>query len=168
MKRPGRRKGTGGLLSAFGLLIATSQAHAQVDVTPTVSFANGLYSYDYSIMNSSLEDLALVNINVTSGIFTIQNLMAPTGFQSVYDTNLGIVTFLSDSEVFGAGTTLNGFTFDSPYAPSATMFDALSLNGTPFVGTTQGPVVPEPGSIALLAGLGMTGMLARNRRRKRL
>jgi hypothetical protein len=165
MRKPGLRSGASALFAALCLFVAASQAHAQVDVTPTVSFANGVYSYNYSVANSSAEDLALVNINVTPGLFTIQNLLTPAGFQSVYDTNLGIVTFLSDANVFGAGTTLDGFTFDSPYAPSATMFDALSLNGTPFVGTTQGPVVPEPGSLALLVGLGVTGIVALRRRK---
>ena len=88
----------------------------------------------------------------------------------VYDTNLGIVTFLSDSEVFGAGTTQSGFTFDSPYAPADTMFDALSLNGTPFAGITQGPIqgaaVPEPGSLALFTGLSVTCLLALRRQKR--
>jgi hypothetical protein len=166
MRRLAPRRGQSILFVLLALFVAAGQAHAQLDLTPSVTFANGLYTYDYTIANSSAEDLALVNVNVSPGHFTALNLSVPMGFQGVYDENLGIVTFLSDAEVFGAGTSLGGFRFDSIYAPSATTFDALSLNGTSFNGITQGPVVPEPGSIALLAGLGVTGLMACRRRRK--
>jgi hypothetical protein len=166
MRRLAPRRGGSILLAALALLVAAGQARAQIDFTPSVTFVNGLYTYDYTVANNSAEDLALINLNVTPGDQTAFNLSVPTGFQGVYDSGLGIVTFLSDAEVFGAGTALGGFRFDSIYAPSATTFDALSVNGTAFNGATQGPVVPEPGSVTLLTGLGVIGLLACRRRRK--
>lgn len=128
-------------------------ARAELLLTPTITSSNGVYTYDYSIMNQTSSDLALVNLYVPTGVDQIWNLMAPTGFLGAYDTGLGIVTFLSDSSTLSSGFNGDGFSFQTNDAPGIINTSALTLTGQTFVGTASGPV-PEPGSMALMAGAG--------------
>ena len=55
-----------GMVSATCLFLLPGIASAQVS-TPTVTFGNGLYHYDYSISNTSADDLFDVDIHVLPG-----------------------------------------------------------------------------------------------------
>lgn len=161
-----RLRGLAATCSTLGLLALAGAAQAQIQVTPSVTFASGLYTYDYTVVNNSSDDVFDIAINVTPGVNTVQNLSVPVGFMSAYDSNLGIVDFISDTSLFGVGTTQGGFMFDSPLAPGPSSFAALTLNGT-VIGTTQS-AVPEPGLPALLAGCGVFGLMGwRTARRRR-
>jgi len=150
---------------ALGLLAVAGAARAQILVTPSVTFASGLYSYDYTIANNSSDDIYDIAINVTPGAGTILDLTVPTGFLGNYDPGFGIVDFLSDSSVFGAGTALGGFTFESPLPPAPSTYAALTLDITTF-GPTQSPV-PEPGLPALIAGIGSVGLIGWRQAKRR-
>ena len=152
------------------LLCISSVANAQ---TPTVtgvsSFSSGLYRYNYTITNNSLNELIDVTIHINSG--PVLNLTAPTGYSTNYDVNLGLVDFLENTSVFATGTPVSGFFFDSPLAPTRFgVFDALtadSLGGSAsFTGTTLAPS-PEPGSIALLGAAAVSGAFLLRRKRSK-
>jgi hypothetical protein len=138
-------------------------------VAPTVTVVGPLFHYDYTITNDPPgEDIELVDISVLPADATLTNLFAPTGFQAVYDSFLGLVTFLpslGSPDLFAVGTTLSGFGFESENPPSPSTFQALTSSGGLLVGATEAPgtasVIPEPGTLGLLA-LGL-GALVRRR-----
>lgn len=139
-------------------LCVPATASAQLLVTPMVTFnmGTGVYTYSYSVFNGGANALAIVSFGgMPSGAFTVQNLTAPMGFLSTYDSGNGFVSFLEDNnpatlQTFAPGTTVSPFTFTSTFAPGNTTFQALDIFGNTFSGTTQAPI-PEPGTLALLA-----------------
>jgi hypothetical protein len=150
-------------------LCAAGAARAQVTVTPSVTFSNGLYHYDYSVTSTLANDIPLIDVDVAPQADAVQNLMAPSGFQATFDPGLGEVTFLEDTSTFGS-TPVSGFTFDSPLPAIATQFHALTVddNGglSTLSGPTLGPQVPEPGQVALLAAFSLSGTLLLRRRNR--
>jgi hypothetical protein len=147
------------------LAIAISQA-GDVTVTPVVTpEGGGLFDYDYTITNETGNDLPVLDISVTPGL-TIQDLQAPAGFLTAYDSGLGLVSFLEDTGAFGP-TPLSGFEFDSSVPPGPTTFTATFFDGSTTTGTTQGPVVPEPASFTLFAAGGAVMLFLRRRRQDR-
>ncbi len=142
-------------------------SRADLVLSPMITSSNGVFTYDYTIMNDTSMDLALVNLFVPAGPGEIMNVMAPSGFQGVYDSGLGIVTFLSDSSTITSGFSGDGFSFQTTDAPGTINTSALSLTGDSLVGTAVGPV-PEPGSMAFLAGAGslFAGTILRSRRKR--
>ena len=158
-----------GMVSATCLLILPGIAHAQVSAPVVTLLGNGLYHYDYSITNTSADDLFDVDIQVMPGAGVVTNVSAPVGFMTAYDSGLGLVSYLEDTSLFTAAP-LSGFTYDSGLAPMTSTFNA---NFAPLAGgitTTTGSTVaavPEPGSIALFASMGaVAGFAARRKRRK--
>jgi hypothetical protein len=157
----------------LALLCLTAAAHAQVAINPAVSFSNGLYTYNYDVVNNTAETLAITTFEVPALPGAILNLTAPTGFDISFDSGLGLVSFFEDTDpntldTFAAGSTVSGFMFSSFYAPGVSDFEALDVNGTSFIGTTRAPVVPEPGTFALFGGVTLGGVLALRRRRNSL
>ncbi len=130
----------------------------QVSVTPTIGFDinTGIYTYSYSVTNGTVDTLAIVSFGaMPTGTLTVQNLTAPMGFISTYDSGNGFISFLEDNnastpQTFEPGSTITPFTFTSTVAPGATTFEALDINGNSFTGITQAPI-PEPGILALCA-----------------
>ena len=55
--------------------------------------------------------------------------------------------------LFGIGTTISGFNFDSMFGPMANfqVFQALDISGKGSTGQVQTIFIPEPGTMALLA-----------------
>jgi hypothetical protein len=163
-------------LAGIGLaLFGAERASAQVILTPTVTQVGNLFRYEYSIANNSDLELLLVDLQTLMRDDAIQNAVAPTGFQVVFDSGLGLVSFLPDAddttlETFAPGSVVSGFQFDSPLLPDNALFQALAfddLNGqiVNFAGTTVGPTaVPEPGAVALGIALGFGSLLALRRR----
>jgi hypothetical protein len=155
-----------GLAGALCALLTPGRGEAQITVTPDVTLGNGLYHYDYTVANNGTTDLLDVAIDVAAMPDAIQNLMAPDGFQTSFDSGLGIVDFLADSHTFTAGGSLSGFAFDSPFGPTDSTFTTLDVNGDTFTGATAAPTgVPEPGGVALLGAAATTGIVALRRRR---
>jgi hypothetical protein len=148
-------------------IIASAIAQAStVVVTPVVTPNGALFQYDYSISNGTADDLAVLDIAVTPGV-TIQDLTAPNGFDTAFDSGLGLVSFLENTASFGPAP-LSGFIFDSPVAPAATtftatLFDPNTLDVSTVSGSTQGPVVPEPSELAPCALAGAALLFWRKR-----
>lgn len=152
------------------LLFAACTAQAQVSVTPTVGSSGGLFHYDYSVTNMTGNEVILVDVDVPQDPLAVQNPTAPTGFKIAFDPGLGLVSFLEDSDLFST-TPVSGFTFDSIFGPGSTPFQATFIDpatgglGT-LPGITIGPTaVPEPGSLATLAALALSGTLLLRRRK---
>ena len=166
------RRAQGNIL--FGMVSATCLllpgiTQAQVSTPVVTLLGSGLYHYDYSITNTSPDDLFDVDIHVAPGPGVVSNVNTPGGFTSLYDSGLGLVAFTEDTALFTAAP-LSGFTYDSAFAPVFSTFDA---NFAPLAGgitTTSGSTlaaVPEPGSVALFVSMSaMAGFAARRKRRR--
>ena len=166
--RAGMRLGSMALLGV-SMLLATRQGKAQIVLTPTVQQVGQEFHYDYSVINNSLDTTYyVVALQGLPGSTTVFDLAAPAGFKIDFDSHLGLITFLSDTQSFDPTTTVSGFSFDSFLQPTSTSiestgFDALG-NGVITEGFAPGPV-PEPGvAPLLLAGLAGTVIALRRRR----
>ena len=120
------------------LLLFPTGAHAQV-VTPTVTtLAGSIYHYNYSIKNTSADDLFDVTIHVRAGAGQIFNVMAPIGFRASYDSGLGLVDFVENTNTFVTNQAISGFTYDSSLAPNPSTFDANFAPPAGGITTTSG------------------------------
>lgn len=158
-----------GLAGALCLLSAPCAVRAQVSM-PTVTLVNGLFRYNYSIRNTSPNDLLDVDIHVLSGAGVVANVVMPTGFESLYDPGLGLVSFFEDAPNSFTATPISGFGFDSAFGPRSSIFDANytpdgGLTITTSSSNTLAPV-PEPGSLALIGALGTIAACALRRRKR--
>ena len=159
-----------GVAGAFCLSILPCASRAQVS-SPVVTLNNKLFHYNYSIRNTSANDLFDVDIHVLSGAGVVSNIVMPTGFTSLYDYGLGLVSFTEDTGAFTA-VPLSGFGFDSAFGPHSSTFDSNYADLTSGnIITTSGSTlaaVPEPGSIALIGSFSVAAACAlRRARRKR-
>ncbi|MBA2253452.1 MAG: hypothetical protein H0W13_12245 [Nitrospirales bacterium] len=145
-------------------LILPRLVHAgPILVDASVSINNGLFHYNYGVTNNSPLDLSVVTISLFSSPLAIQNLVAPTGFNTNFDVRLGLLDFLENTRSFTMGTTVSGFQFDSPFGPNTSSFTALALNSNggliSFAGQTLAPQVttpvPEPSTFVLALTSGM-------------
>lgn len=160
-------------VALFGVL-SLGAASAQVTLTPTTVLIGSLYTYNYSVFNGSPETLAITTLNLGGISSGLTGLTAPLGFGIDFDSNLNLVSFFEDSDpatlqTFAPGSTVSGFSFISPFAPTSVGFESLSELGNTFTGTTLGPVaVPEAGTTALFLSLttGMSAFLVRRRRNR--
>jgi len=157
------------------VLTLPSAAYAEpIMLNPTITnLGNGLFSYQYSVTNTSPFDFSAISIlNLPTVGNAVQNLMAPAGFNAFFDPGLGELDFVEDTQSFAAGATVSGFSFISPFAPGLTTFTALRLDGdNPIIvqGTVLAPqnapaAVPEPATMVLLA-TGLAGIAAKVRGR---
>ncbi|MCC6233693.1 MAG: hypothetical protein IT580_13670 [Verrucomicrobiales bacterium] len=144
------------LTLALGLSLT---ARAQFDLIARVTPTGSLFHYDISVANPGPEDLLVVTFldAPTFDPFIGSTLTAPGGFQTSYDGPLGFVDFLADTEVFGAGSLLAGFSFDSLGGPQ-TFFqqvEGLSALGTTTAGRVTVQVVPETSTVLAAGALGL-------------
>lgn len=163
------------LFSMGLLLLCASQARAALIVQSTVTPAGGgLFHYEFSVTNNTIDDVVFVSIDAVPGDLNIgASLVTPVGFLGSYDSGLGLVDFLEFTDLFAIGTTRSGFSFDSAFGPGAGRFDTftaltsnLSALDGPIDTVVVVPGVPEPTTAALLA-LGVFG-LAGSRTARRL
>jgi len=153
-------------------LALPSVARAQLTLTPTITnLAGGLFSYQYSVNNTSPFDFSAISIAVIAAPETVQSLVVPTGFSGFFDPGLGQVDFVEDTQDFTAGATISGFNFISPFAPQMSTFTALRLdmndNPVTITGTVLAPAIPEPATFALF-GAELAGLAAMKIRRRKV
>src|SRR5262245_34357450 len=109
-----------GVLALTALLGAT-RLEAQVSVDTRVTPRGGSFRYDISVSNNASEDLAVVSIldAPLNDPLIGGSLFTPAGFLGSYDSGLGFVDLLSDTDVFSVGRTVGGFSFQSQSAPNS-------------------------------------------------
>lgn len=160
-------------LGLIGLLtLALPSAHAQAPVVSALYTQSGsIYNYNFSVQNVGLFTLADISISVPTGINAVTNLSAPTGFQILFDSDLGLVDFLADSdpltlEDFFPGMTVSDFLISSSTLLTERPFTALDDQGTLTSGTIRVSAAPEPGTLSFFL-LTPVALLLASRRRHR-
>jgi len=128
-----------GILVMFCILAVSGMAHAALNVSAVVSPAGGgLFHYVFTIQNTGPDDVAIVSVDApVNDLYIDPSLSAPAGFIASYDPGLGFVDFLEDTDLFAAGTIVDGFAFDSSSGPadgSFQTFEALTVNGDKITG----------------------------------
>lgn len=170
------RKWVGRATQIFALAVVLSVlGSAPVQATPvvvaTVTPVGALFHYDYEITFDPLdEEVAILTINVLAGDAVLDaTLVAPASTLASYDIGLGFLDLLP---ILSFPLSISGLEFDSPHAPGATTFDALTIFGNTLSGDTTGPVgadataVPEPATCVLVA-IGLGALRARRTIRNR-
>ena len=141
----------------FAFLLPCAVSAAPLAVTSSVSGNGPLFLYSYTVINSSLPDLLSVTLTTPAQGSAVQNLTAPSGFSAFFDAGIGLVDFVADTSSFSIGSSISGFTLQSPFQLGSVPFSALSLdaNQNPVVTTgTVSPsasLVPEPSALGLVA-----------------
>jgi hypothetical protein len=160
-------------LLLFGGAPAWAVPIVQSNVTP---IGGGLFHFEFSVTNDSIDDIVLVSIDAPPGDASIgATLLAPLGFLASYDSGLGIIDFLEGTDLFSVGTTITGFSFDSNMGPGNGAFDdfsGLTVDGDTFSGTVETTVVsavPEPSTAASVAvgAAVLIGLLVRHESKRR-
>jgi hypothetical protein len=161
-----------GLAAAvLGFVLVTPLSQAQITLDAVVTLFPDAVRYDLTVHNPTSEDLVLISLlDGPMGDARIgTSLSAPPGFLGNYDPGLGIVDFLGDTEVFGAGSTLTGFGFET--SPMAGLgfgtFEALGIQGTLYSGALNITVVPESGPVLATVVL-LGGVVGHTLRRRRM
>ncbi len=138
------------------LLLPRAASAAPLNVTSSVSGAGPLFVYSYTVMNSSVPDLLSVTLTTPAQADAVQNLTVPSGFSAFFDAGVGLVDFVADTRAFSIGSSISGFTLQSPFQLGAVPFSALSLDANQNPVVTTGVVspaaspVPEPGAFGLV------------------
>jgi len=166
------------LVVALGIFVASGAVHALIVEATVLPLGGGVFHYDFSITNDEAEDVSIVSIvdAPLADPLIDPSLATPAGFLGSYDGGLGFVDFFEDTELFGVGTTKGPFSFNSMSGPAPgvfSAFEALSIFGTLYSGdvdvTIVAPVIPEPGTVVLLAvGVSVFGLIAVRRKRQLL
>ena len=145
--------------------ILGSAAYAQFDLNANINFDQGIgvYTYTYAVLNKSqTTELAIVNVNVAT-TSNLQNLTAPTGFNTIFDPGVGIASFfpgnnLGAQQTFAPNSTTAPFTFTSTLAPVPIGINALDANGNAVTGSTLS-AAPDASAISNAV---VTGVLSGN------
>jgi hypothetical protein len=146
--------------------VATSQAAVTINSSFNLDSVTNLYTYSYSVANTGMAELALINIPVDSSA-NIAGIMTPTGFSLTFDSFGGLINLVEDSDLltdqtFASGSTVSPFQFTSALAPGTVTFTAFDSDGAEFTGSAVAPI-PEPSSLLLLS-IALLPISARRRR----
>jgi hypothetical protein len=152
------------VLLPLAILGATCLAARALTIDGQATAIAGGFHYEFTINNNGPDDVAIVSIPdaPASDPLIAPSLTVPAGFLGNYDSGLGIVDFIGDSDLFTLGTVKSGFSFDSSVSPAAnfSFFEALTIGGD-FV---TGPInfrlvgVPDGGSTLLCAFIGLLAL----------
>lgn len=171
-----QRSTTGRLFHAVGLmagiLCLARTAQSQVSVSDLVTQSGGLYHYDYTVTNHTDQDVLFIDIAVPPDPSAVQNPTAPAGYGLSFDSGLGLVSLLEDTDPlsnpqFFGNNPVSGFEYDSPFAPTPSAFTAYTLDRNGNLVTLNGTVVPEPGGLLVYAVCAVTGAWLLRRRPQR-
>jgi hypothetical protein len=148
------RRTLAGLGAALALLVAPAAEAALLVSDAVTPFGTGSH-HELTVTNTGPADVVLVSIldSPLADALIDASITAPVGYLALYDPGLGIVDFLEGTALFGAGTSVSGFSFDSGVAPGApffTSFEAITVAGDLLAGTVD-TRVPGPGSLAAVA-----------------
>jgi hypothetical protein len=123
---------------------------ASLSLFGTVTSLGGSFFYELQIANAGPDDFAIVSIidAPTADPLIAGSLTTPAGFLGSYDGGVGFIDFLEDTDLFAAGTTTSGFSFESLAGPVGAFaaFEGLTTQG----GFTTGGItwatrsIPEP------------------------
>jgi hypothetical protein len=148
------------LVAIFIAVFLPASAQAAPFVLSNVSSVGTQYQYDYSLdfdfdPDPAEEPIAILDINVLPNDTSLAVLGAPVGYFIVYDSGLGLLSFLPVG-TFPTTGTVGLFSILSAHAPLATTWNALGINSGFYTGATVGPLgpiapVPEPSTWLLLA-----------------
>jgi hypothetical protein len=152
---------------------AITPVHAQLTVEPSVTASAGMFHYNYTVSNNTASDISVITL---AGLFSapnaVQHLVAPTGFGALFDPGVSLLSFFEDAQSFTAGGSFGGFMFDSPYAPGAGTYEAISIFGDVTNGRATVPssiptisAVPEPSTYAAVGGLLLVALVAQRKLR---
>jgi hypothetical protein len=151
-------------IAAFAA-IQTASAAVTVNLSPT-PLGGGVFSFNVSVTNSGPDDVVRVSLlNGPTGDPLVMPT-APTGYLASYDSGLGILDLLEDTQPFASGTTTQFFTFNSTTSSGFdfTSFEYQRTNGDVFTGIAS---VPEPSrGLLLMASLSGLIMVRRKPRPK--
>ena len=136
----------GSILTCAVLCLALTASAAVI--TPSVSFAGGVYLYDYAVENDG--PTSLIGFQLSLPIDPT-NIRTPSGWvpNEFMDAGLSIIQWFSDdpSNDIQPGTSLSGFGFDAPTGPATVAFVVTDDEFNTAEGSTTGPsAIPEPGS----------------------
>jgi hypothetical protein len=163
------------LLASLCLATALNLNAAGLSLTGTVTPQVGAFLYELEIANAGPDDYSVVSIvDAPAGDALIApSLTTPAGFLGSYDGGLGIIDFIEFTDLFAAGTSIGGFSFQSLTGPvgAFSMFEAVSTLGDFASGditwtVRPGPSVPEPVgglAVSLAVGIGLLGAARRRR-----
>jgi hypothetical protein len=174
-----RSRMTRSVVLALTLLCFAPLLHADpIVVSATVTQSGSIYTYDYTVTDNlppADNDVFLIDVSVPAVPGSVYGLAAPDGFKIVFDSGLGLLSFLEDTNSFNS-TPVGGFMFMSLGAPGPTKFEASVLNSAYDLSTMDGatvgpgsagtdpPPVPEPGTMLLTAsGFSLVEVLRRVR-----
>lgn len=155
---------------AAALVFGGRSAQAQVTVTGFYSVSGSDVFYDLYVTNNGSSDLAVVTLTVPADPNFLLSSAVPSGFQINFDSSLGLLDLLEDSdpltpEVFGPGTTIGAFHWTGTILSTEIPFEALDADLNSFTGDVTLTTAPEPGALALLGvGLSALGLFVRIRK----
>ena len=154
-----------GILSLALGVSATANAALAVNLEPTL-LGGGVFQYEVSVSNTGPRDVVIVTITdaPTADALIESSLTAPAGFGALYTSDFGFIDLFEGTELFGAGTTHGGFTFQSSASAATgfTSFEAFDVDANFISGSTT--VVPVPAGILLaLSGLAVLARIGARR-----
>jgi hypothetical protein len=138
---------------ALFLAVSALACASSISVEATVTPGSGVFHYEYSMANTTADDVLLIDIPVPADPLAVRSLTAPSGFLAAFDSGLGLVSFLDDTALFGA-TAQAGSSYDSLYVPGPVTFQGTAVTADEILHTLKGATVApvsEPGYLAPLA-----------------
>jgi hypothetical protein len=138
-----------------------------------VNEGSGLFDYAFSLSNSTLSDLSVINLNVgVSADAELHSLSGPAGWDAAYSSGDTVISWgaLDIQSAIAPGSTAD-FRFVSHLGPASADFSIVGFDPNTFAFDSNGgtissaidssPGVPEPSSIVLWGAAGALLLLLR-------